>query len=191
MELKEVKSRTLFSLFLRQLLRLTAEFFIEILLFILLLYFGIGFNFILPADYSENYLKQNKAVIAKSEPFDKTLIPNTCTYGVFDLEGNYLYGDFEDTVVADAKVFLKVSKSEKHRFFLIEKAKESIVINYDISAHFASSTLNSIFPKLELLLLSLFVFIFILIVIHCALSFDRSLNKELKPLLDEINQIQN
>lgn len=190
MELKKVKSKTLFSLFLKQLLRLTAGFFIEILLFILILYFGISTNFILPADYSEQYLKENKAIIAKSEPFDKSLIPNACTYGVFDLEGNYLFGDFGDSVVADAKIFIKDTKSVKRRFFLIEKANETIVIHYDISAHFASSTLNKIFPKLELLLLILFVFIFLLIVINSAFSFDRNLKKELKPLFDEIKQIQ-
>ncbi|MFA9466438.1 MAG: hypothetical protein ACERKN_19420 [Velocimicrobium sp.] len=72
---------------------------------------------------------------------------------------------------------------------MIEKANGYCVVNYDISAHFSSYTLDKFFPKLELMLLILFVLIFIAIVINSALSFGRKLKKELKPVHYEIGQI--
>ncbi len=191
MEVKKFRYNTLFYLFLKQLLRLSVGIFIEIFVLILLVYIGLSIGFILPANYSQHYLKQNEIIISKSVPFDKNLIPHTCKYGLFDFDGNYLSGDFSNDVLEDAKEFIKDSNAANRRFFLIERASGYCVVNYDISAHFASYTLDKIFPKLELMLLVSFVLFFILIVINSALSFGRRLKKELKPVLDEIGQIQN
>lgn len=191
MELKKYKSNTLFWLFLKQLLRLSVSIFIEIIAFVSLFYFGYSIGFVLPANFSEHYLEQNRNIISKSEPFDKTLIPHICKYGLFDFDGNYLSGDFSNAVVDDAKVFIKDSNSANRRFFLIERANGYCVVNYDISAHFASYTLNNFFSKLELIVLVLFILIFIIIIINNALNFDKKLKKELKPVLYEIGQIQN
>lgn len=164
---------------------------IEVFALILLLVMGLVTGFILPADYSQNYLMENKDIIAQSQPFDHTLIPHTCNYGLFDFDGNYISGNFKKTVVDDAKAFLKDSNSSKHRFFLIENAKGYCVVKYDVTAHFASHTLDRIFLKPELLMLILFIIIFIIIVIQTSNSFGRRLKKELQPVLYEIGQIQN
>ena len=191
MELKKIRSNTLFSLFFKQLLWLSAGVFIEIIIFVLLFYLGLSIGFILPADYSQNYLVQNKALISESEPFDKTLIPHTCKYGLFDFGGNYLSGDLKKAAVEDAKAFIKDSYSGDRRFFLINTENGYCIVNYDMSAHFASYTLDKVFPKLEVILLVLFAIIFMLIVTDCAFRFERKLKKELKPVLYEISQIQN
>jgi len=190
MELKKYKSNTLFWLFLKQILMLSAFILIETLAFIILINMGINIGFILPADYSEHYLEKNKSIISKSEPFDQTLIPYTCKYGLFDINGNYLSGNYGEDIVDDAKMFIIDSNAANNRFFLIKRANGYCVVQYDISAHFSSYTLNRLFPKFEMMFLLLFLLIFIIIVINSALSFGRKLKKELKPLLDEINQIQ-
>ncbi len=191
MELKKNKSTTLFWLFLKQLLWLSACILIEIIIFFLLLNLAINSGFILPANYSEHYLGMNKDVISKSEPFDKGLIPFTCKYGLFDLDENYLTGNFSEDIIDDAKEFIKDGKKNNHLFILLERANEYCVVQYDISAHFSSSMLHKLFPKFELMYLILFFIIFILIVINSALHFGRKLKKELKPVLEEIGQIQN
>lgn len=191
MELKKIRSNTLFSMFFKQLLWLSAGVFIEILVFVLLFYFGLSIGFILPADYSQNYLVQNKELISESKPFDKTLIPHTCKYGLFDFGGNYLSGDLSKAAVEDAKAFIKDSYSGDRRFFLINAENGYCIVNYDIAAHFASYTLDKFFPKLEVILLIMFAIIFMLIVTDCAFRFERKLKKELEPVLGEISQIQN
>ncbi|HCL03929.1 MAG TPA: hypothetical protein DHW61_16235 [Lachnoclostridium phytofermentans] len=191
MELIKNKTNTLFWMFIKQLLWLSAYILIEIFTFILLFNIGLNNGFILPANYSEHYFEINKNIISNSEPFDKSLIPFTCKYGLFDFDGNYLSGDFSEEVVDDAKVFIKDPKESNNLFILIERANEYCVVQYDISAHFSSNILHKLFPKLELMYLMLFFTIFVAIVINNALNFGRKLKKELKPVLEEISQIQN
>ena len=77
MELIKNKSNTLFWLFIKQLLWLSAYILIEIFAFIILFNIGLNSGFILPANYSEHYLEVNKNIISQSEPFDKSL---SCHY---------------------------------------------------------------------------------------------------------------
>nr|WP_308741815.1 HAMP domain-containing sensor histidine kinase [uncultured Anaerocolumna sp.] len=191
MELIKNKSNTLFWMFLKQLLWLSTSILIEIFIFILLFNIGINSGFILPANFSEHYLEKNKSIISKSEPFDKELIPFTCKYGLFDSNGNYLSGDFNEDIIEDAKAFINGAKRNNYLFILIERANGYCIVQYDVSAHFSSYILHKLFPKLELTTLILFFLIFVLIVINNALHFGRKLKKELKPVLEEISQIQN
>ena len=191
MELIKNKSNTLFWLFIKQLLWLSAYILIEIFAFIILFNIGLNSGFILPANYSEHYLEVNKNIISQSEPFDKSLIPFTCKYGLFDFDGNYLSGDFSEDMADDAKAFIKDSKASNNLFMLIERANGYCVVQYDIYAHFSSYTLHKLFPKFERMYLILFFIIFVVIVINNALHFGRKLKKQLKPVLEEINQIQN
>lgn len=110
MELIKNKSNTLFWLFLKQLLWLSACILMEIFIAILLLNVGVNSGFILPANYPEHYFKKNKNIISQSDPFDKALIPFTCKYGLFDFNGNYLSGDFSEDIVDDAKELIKYGK---------------------------------------------------------------------------------
>lgn len=190
MEIKKIKNNTLFSMFLKQLLKLAAYIFLEIIVFIILFWIGFTTGNILPANYSSNYLEQNKDILSRSEPFDQTLIPHTCTYGLFDYDGNYLSGNFSKVIIDDAKAYIKEPRSVCRRFFLVERENGYCVVHFDISAHFSSYTLHKICPDLELMILVLFVLIFFMIVIYTAYSFGKKLKKELQPVLFEIEQIQ-
>jgi two-component system, OmpR family, lantibiotic biosynthesis sensor histidine kinase NisK/SpaK len=189
MELKKLKPNTLFWFFLGRIINMSVYILIEIILYVVLFNLGVNNNIIWPANYSEHYLEQNKNILADSLPFYKTQIPHTCKYGLFDLEGNYISGNFKEGIITLAKDFLKGNDTSKH-FFVIERDKEYLVVNYDISAHFSSKAFHNIIPKLELWILISFIFIFILIVVNSALQFGRKLKKELDPLLSEIELIQ-
>lgn len=190
MDLKKYKRNTLVWLFLKQMIGLAICIIIEIIGIILLFSIGLNNGVILPANYSGRYLEQNKDKISGSEPFDETLVPHTCKYGLFDLNGNYLGGNFSSTVTDAAKEFLENENSTGRRFFVIDRVNGYCIVNYDVSAHFTSNILDDIFPKLELSIGVLFILIFIIIIINSALHFGEKLNKELEPLLDEIVQIQ-
>jgi signal transduction histidine kinase len=190
MGLRKDKTNTLFWIFLKQLLIFAASILCEIIIFILFIMIGMYHGFLLPANYAEHYLEQNKDKIAQSEPFDKNLIPHICQYGLYDKAGNYSSGDFNKEVQADANRLLKKGESKYYRFFLINRSDGYCIIQYNISAHFASPVLHRLFPKLELELIILFVILFVMIVIFNALFFEKRLKKELMPVLDEIEQIQ-
>jgi len=191
MELKKYKTNPLFWLFLKQLLLLSSMVLAELLLFFLAFNIGLNCGFIWPANYSEHYLEQNKNKISLSEPFDELLIPHTCKYGLFDFNGNYISGSFDDSTVILAKKYLASQGKVGSRFWLTKRKDGYCIVNYDISSHFAVPLLHRIFPELELLSINLFILIFIFTVIKIALNFGKKLKTELNPLLEEISRIQN
>lgn len=190
MVLKKFKTNTLFWFFLKQLLLLDICILLEIFVFLVLATIGFDSGFILPANYSEHYLERNKEKIAESEPFDSTLIPHTCQYGLFDTKGNYLSGNFNKTVLEEAKLYLKDAKAVEGFYFFIQRAGGTCVIKYDIAAHFSSPVLHKLFPRLELMMIILFLVVFVIISVNNALLFGKRLKKEIEPVVEEIAQIQ-
>jgi signal transduction histidine kinase len=118
------------------------------------------------------------------------LIPHTCQYCLFDLEGNFIEGDFSHDEVVEAELYIKGSYESDYRFYLIERENGYCIIKYDLSARFSSPILQKLFPNVELIFIIMFLLIFVSIVLYSAFSFGKKLRKELNPLLEEIGQIQ-
>lgn len=181
----------LFKMFLKYLFSFCFFTVILIAVFIITFIFGLNNKIILPANYGEKEIIKNGNAIKLSEPFDETLIPHTCKYGLFDKENNYLKGNFDEEIIEDAKLFLKDSKLANKWYFLIERPKERCVIQYDLSAHFSSPFLDKLFPHLEILIIGLFLIFFIILTILIAFLFGKKLKKELSPLLFATQKIKN
>lgn len=190
MGLKKIKQTTLSGVLLKQFLSFVFCVILDILIFVLLFYFGLGKNIILPANYAQQVLEQNKDIIAKSMPFDATKIPFTCKYGLFDLEENYIIGNLNQESLENAKEFLDNPKNSKKWFYFIERENEYCVIQYDFYAHFRSPFLHQIIPKPEILFIILFMILFIITLLAHALRLSKTLKKELEPLLKEVEKIQ-
>ena len=190
MELRKQHKIGLWGMFLKYIVSL---FVVTILLgglWVLLFSLAIRQGVILPADYAEKQIQQNWEAISRSQPLNRKLIPHTCKFGVFDKSYQYLEGDFDEQTIEDAKLFLKSSKGYRNRYIMIERDEDICVIQYDISAHFASPVLNRLFPKLELTLLLGFFALFLALVIAMAFLFARKLKKELMPVMEATQQIK-
>ncbi|QHI72249.1 sensor histidine kinase [Aminipila terrae] len=128
--------------------------------------------------------------MSKSEPFDEKLIPFTCTYGLFDHDKKYLSGNLDEESKKDAVIYLKNPKSAEKQYFCVERKNGYCIVNYDVKAHFASHFWHKLFPNLEAIILISFIIFFITILILSSLSFGKKLKKELRPLLEQVEQIQ-
>ncbi|MDF2869040.1 MAG: two-component sensor histidine kinase [Anaerocolumna sp.] len=189
MGIMKLRINTLFWLFLKQLIIFSFTILIEIMLFVAFLFVAINNGILLPANYSERYLEANKDKLAESEPFSEELIPYSCNYGIFDREGVYLLGNFKKEEQADAKDFIEKGYSKGY-YMLIERREGYLVVSYKLAAYFASPTLRWFFPAPELMGLILFILIFIALIIGNALNLGRKLRHLLKPVQEEIEQIQ-
>ncbi|MGL4738933.1 MAG: sensor histidine kinase [Cellulosilyticaceae bacterium] len=145
---------------------------------------------ILPANYVEHMVKQNKAAISVSEPLDRQLIPSTCKVGLFNKDYQYVTGEFDAQTVEDAALFLRQSNRYHPNFLMIERENGFCVIQYEIGARFASPVLDKLFPKLELTLIMSFFLLFLLLVILIAWLFAKRLKKELLPVVEATQQIK-
>lgn len=191
MVLTKFKQKSLFRLFLKQLLTFAFLVLLEIIIFLLTFAIGLYSGKLLPANHSEQVLKNNEEALIESTPLDTSLIPFTCTYGLFDLEKNYVSGNFNDTTRQKAKSYIDNTATYGEHFFLVKRADGYCIIQYDVTAHFASPTLHRICPSPELTFAIIFIVIFLLILILSASRFGKRLNSELKPLIEEVTQINN
>lgn len=184
------KENTLFWIFLRKLFLCGAYTLILIFAYVFLFSMGMNKGIILPANYAPNMLDQNYEQIAKSEPFDQSLLPFTCYYGLYDLDKNYVDGNYDEKLKNEGKAFLEKPKSVKGRYYCVDRKDEYCLIKYDIKTHFAYPELHKLFPNLELILAISFIIFFITIIILTALNFGKNLKKELNPLLEQVEQIE-
>ena len=184
------RKQTLFWMYLKQIVILAALIFAEAALFFVC--FGIGMNtgVILPANATENYLREKETEISQSEEFDESLLPHTCRYGIFDEQGNYKEGTLTERMRATAQALAENPKESKSEYMVIKRPAGYCVIHYPISAQFANPTLYRIFPRLEWMFLCLFAVVMILLVIGSAVGFRKKLKRELAPLLEEIEQVK-
>lgn len=184
------KQSTLFWIFLKQLIVLSFGVLLEIILFILFFQVGLNTNYILPANYAERVIEKNKEAIAQSEPFDKTLIPNTSAYGIFDVNYQYIEGNISKDIIDSAEKIIRNEYTSNYCFYVIQRDDGYCVIQYSIAAKFNNSLLNKLFPKPEIMLIFLFLTVFTILLVVNAASLGRRLKKELKPLLGVVEQIQ-
>lgn len=155
-----------------------------------LLGIGMSKGIILPANYAEQQIMKNKLAISESEPFDPSLIPYTCHYGLFNSTDQYIEGNFSMATVKEVEALLSESKENRFRYIMIERKNETCVIQYDLRAHFASPILHRLFPRVELDLLILFFMGLMIIIIGTAILFAKKLKKELEPVLEATQKIK-
>ncbi|MDO4274187.1 MAG: HAMP domain-containing sensor histidine kinase [Eubacteriales bacterium] len=189
MEIKK-KKQTLFRLFIRQIIILAAAFFLEVSVLLVLFNTGVSSGLIMRADYTQNYIRDNQKEISESDPFDPSLLPFTCKYGIFDEEGKLQDGTLRGKDLETAEKLAVNRDDSQWGFTVIPREKGICIVHYDILAQFSSPLLYRFLPNPEILLLILFVVLMILIVIINALSFGKKLRKELAPLADEIQQVK-
>lgn len=189
MGIKKLRTNTLFWLFLKQFIIFSFTILLEIILFAFFLFVVIDNGILLPANYSERYLEANKEKLAESEPFSEELLPYSCKYGIFDREGVYLLGNFKKEELAEAKAYIEKGYSKGY-YMVVERREGYLLVSYKIAAYFASPTLRWLFPAPELMGLIFFILIFIALIICNALILGRKLRHLLKPVQEEIEQIQ-
>ena len=181
------REKTLFFLFLKQVVGITVAVLLEMALLMVAFVIGLNTGAILPANYAEEYLMQIEDTIAESNYSLDEIIPDFCEYALFDFSGNYVEGNSDNgDKLAE---FLSAGKYQSG-YKVIARADGYCVIHYSVEARFANPVLHKMFPHLEVIVIVLFVFFFLLTVIISAMLFGKKLRTKIKPLLDEIKNIK-
>lgn len=184
------KRKTLFSLFIRQIFMLAAAFLLEAGFLLLLFNSVVNSGFILRADYTQNYIRDNQEKISQSEPFDPSLLPFTCRYGIFDEKGKFQEGTLSGKERNTAEKLAVSPGDSKWGYTVIPRRNGVCIVRYSITAQYSSPVLYKLLPSPEILMAILFIVLLIVIVIVNALFFGKKLRKELAPLADEIQQVK-
>lgn len=151
----------------------------------------------LPANYAEQELINTKETLQKADITEEEMIPSGSLYGVFDRDGSFLYGTFDEEVQKDAWKKYKTDNiypQGKGYYFFVEKNNGEIcIIKYFVAMRYAKEKLNKILPSPETfnMILTLGVFITLTVLNGCYLSgkFGRKLKKQLACLTEATARI--
>lgn len=154
-------------------------------LFLLLL--GLfAFGGILPANYAEVWLTEQEAEIRKAGTDAGDLIPEGCTYGIYESDGRWVAGSFSgqesrDALEHYAKERVYGSESSYYRFIDMEDGRICIV-RYWLKARYSDGRLNALLPAPEAFGIILFSFFFLTEALLLSRRFAGELERELKKL---------
>lgn len=154
--------------------------------FLLLLVMS-GTGCILPANYAEKQLEEREEKIQEAEREEVAgLIPQGCSYGVYDGTGVWQEGDFSVQERRDAweqyeKSSIYAADGRYYRLIAMDDGGVCIV-KYDLRMRYASERLNEILPAPELLLPILDVVLFLLNLIFLSKRFAGKIKAQLEGL---------
>lgn len=194
MEIKRKKREvTLAGLFTRY----TVIFCVNILLIFVLLIGVICLfpmsSLFLPANYAEEQIDEKRDAIAGADVVTSDLIPNRCSYGVYDGDGWYLYGNFADEEKEPAWKHYEEDRSSAGGSFYYQYIRredgEVCIVKYALHLQFADETLNDHLPNPEGILVVVVLFLFVLLLLANAVLVSRTFARVLKKRLQKLEHV--
>ncbi|EDS78550.1 subtilin biosynthesis sensor protein SpaK [Clostridium botulinum C str. Eklund] len=152
---------------------------------------GLNKGFILPANYYERKIENQRSEIAKAKNVKK-LIPEECNYAVYDLNGKMLQGNVSQDKALDMWDLVKNNKisNEKYFYKIIQRNNGICVVEYTFNVSFANPTLRKYIRNIERVSLIVLFILFVIQIIIFSKYFKKRLQKEMKILKDTTENIQ-
>lgn len=191
MDLKSKKESKLYVLLLKYLFVFSGIVLILMITFMSMFVIFMNKGILLPANYAEHKINENREVLKSSEPFDESAVPLNCSYGLFDSDHNYIEGNLEDDDISEVVKVLDNSSFVNGRYEVIEREDDICVVKYDVQAHFASPAIHKIIKKPETFFPVTFLILFFVVLFVMAVTCGKRINKQLAPLLKATDNIKN
>lgn len=176
--------------FVKQLIILAAEVILALGLFVALFLLGTSTGAILPANYASLVLEKNSSAIVNGEGVDLTLLPKYSHYILFDLSGNMLETsmDARELEIYNERVAGNYI-SNKSLMRIYEREHDKLVVSYDMRAKYGNEALEKVMPPVEVSFIVLYLLSFVGLIVLRAQKIKKELNRALKPLIDDIENI--
>ena len=121
------------------------------------------------------------------------LIPNRCSYGVYDADGWYLYGNFADEEKEPTWKHYEEEKSSAGGAFYYQyirrESGEVCIVKYALHLQFANEKLNDHLPNAEGILIVVVLFLFVLLLLANAVLVSRTFARVLKKRLQKLEHV--
>lgn len=188
---KKTKLRTIF-------IRYLGIFCIGTICWTLIIFWGfsliIAEGLLYPANYDEKAIAKAETAIAESDAVTPEMIPDLCTYTVYDNDGIILSGDMSN---ADAEKAWELLQSEENgqdfSYFYTKILRENqvCIIRYTLRPQYKSAVLREYLPNPELLTIIIFLLGFIFGTLFLASAFGKKLTKKMSGLQTATEKIKN
>lgn len=153
---------------------------------------GIQVGIILPANYAETKLQEEKEHLAREIPMDFGRLPTTATYLLIESDGSIRTSTLSERDRKAVRESLSAKQDlPKSQFFSVDRVDGSrLLVRYDVAAHFAHPLLHKWFPHPELAALGAAIVLILLVAWRIAVRFSKRLKVEISPLQEATVFIQ-
>ena len=145
---------------------------------------GLEAGWIVPANYVEELLSEHAKQIQSAGHVEKKLIPETCRYGVYDREGKYLYGTFEEE--EQREVWNIYAEGERridgYYFRAFDRKGEVCIVKYRMASGYTNDFLQKHLPAADWTFVGGAVILFFLYMFWLARKFGTAISKEILAL---------
>jgi len=176
------------------------KYFAYIFICVLLLAIGLLFlfnalmndNIVYPANYAQEQAENAYSRIQEAKQISEDLIPESCDYAVFDLDGNREGGNLTGNSAQEAWDAIQQASTKigKYNYTVIPRNTEYCVLRYTLSPQYKSSLLQKILIPSEILVFVLAIWGMFLIITIIAIRFGRVLNRKLSTLILLANKVE-
>ncbi len=177
------KERTISSVFFRYACFYTAGVLFWIFFLCAVWYVLYATEQVLPANYMETRLNEAVDEIQKASKVTEDLLPEGCLYGVYQGDGNWLYGTFSSEEIEKAwgnytRNSIYASSRCYYRFF-VRASGEVCITKYKIASQFRNRFLGKYLPNPDILLLLVFIVLFLIQTLLVSRHFGKYMKKRL------------
>lgn len=185
------KGRSLKVIFFEYLVSVTLGLVLALSLAMLSVNFLTSSGMIKPANYAENLILKNKTKLAKSEPFDASLLPSDTSYLLLSNTGKTLKSNMSQATQREARQFHteNFNNTAASSYLEFKRKNGYVIIHYTLQPHYANKWLEKYFPSVNILFATLLVIFCVVTILLITLFWAKRLTKQLAPILEASKKI--
>ncbi len=188
------KRRTLTGIFVKYICIFCVNTVLLAAFMLLLFNVLVSIGVVLPANYMERQINEKREEIINTKKVTQEMLPVGSRYGVYDRNGYFLYGNFDEKDCKDAWE----AYTDNDTFadggglyqFLLRENEEICIMRYYIKTQAVNAFFRKYLPAPDICIVLLFIVLFFLQTIVVSKHFATMISKKLKVLNEVTESIQ-
>ena len=191
MELK-TKGQSLKNILFKYLLSIGLGLVLSVGLILAFISASYKFEWIFPANYTENLILEKRTDIANSKNFEKSLLPNNTSYLFLSKDEKVVETNMNKNIQDIAFNYHKGSgyySNANLSFMEIQRSDGYVLVAYNLKTYYKSTWMQKNLPQINILLLILLIIFCLISIVTTTLIWAKKISKELNPLLEASEEI--
>ena len=190
MELK-TKGQSLKNILFKYLLIIGLGLVLSVGLILAFISASYKFEWIFPANYTENLILDKRTAIATSKNFEKSFLPYNSSYLFLSKDGKVIETNMNKNIQEMAFNYHKGSgySNANLSFMEIQRSDGYVLVAYNLKPYYKSTWMQKNLPQINILLLILLIIFCLISIVTTTLIWAKKISKELNPLLKASDEI--
>lgn len=192
MELK-TKGQSLKNILFKYLLSIGLGLVLSVGLILSFISASYKFEWIFPANYTENLILEKRTDIATSKNFDKSLLPNNTSYLFLSKDEKVVETNMNKNIQDIAFSYHKGSgyySNANLSFMEIQRSDGYVLVAYNLKPYYKSTWMQKNLLQINILLLILLIIFCLISIVTTTLIWAKKISRELNPLLEASEEIR-